>query len=454
MTEGVSSQDGLSREERRELLKRALEARAKAHSAATVTGAEVAASIPESAYRFDKFPAYQQLHLQRAVGRQVGVENPYFRLHEGIARDTTVIDGTEMLSFGTYNYLGLNGDPRVVAAATQAAGRYGTSASASRVVSGERPPHRALERLLATVHGTEDAIVFVSGHATNVSTVDCLMGPKDLILHDRLIHNSLLMGARASGATRRAVAHNDPDAIEDILDRERSRYDKVLILVEGLYSMDGDICPLDRLVALKNRHKAILMVDEAHSMGALGATGKGVGEYFGLPGGAVDIWMGTLSKSFAGCGGYVAGSTALIEILKFTAPGFVYSVGMPPPMAAASAKAIELMLAEPERVKKLNANAALFCNLARERGLDTGLSAGVNVVPVVLGRSVLTVKLANALFARGIDVSPIIHPAVEERAARLRFFLSATHSENQIRRAVTVVAEELARIEAELAEQG
>lgn len=443
------SQDGLTREERRELLKRALDARAKAGSAR----AEVADAIPESAYRFEKFSVYQQLHLQRLVGEQAGLGNPYFRLHEGTARDTTVIGGVEMLSFGTYNYLGLNGDPRVTAAAAAAAERYGTSASASRVVSGERPPHRTLEKRIAELHGTEDAVVFVSGHATNVSTVDCLMGQGDLILHDRLIHNSLLMGARVSGATRLAMNHNDPDAIDAFLRDNRSRYDKVLIVVEGLYSMDGDLCPLDRFVEIKRRHKALLMVDEAHSMGAVGVNGRGVGELLGVAGDAVDIWMGTLSKSFAGCGGYIAGSAALVELLKFTAPGFVYSVGMPPPMAAAAAKAMELMVEEPWRVAKLNANASLFRDLARAAGLDTGLSAGFSVVPVVLGRSVLTVKLANALFAQGVDVSPIIHPAVEERAARLRFFFSAAHTEAQIRRAVDVTVAELARAEAELAGQ-
>lgn len=442
----TKNQEEMTREQKREMLKRVLESRAASSTAVAVQAAD---GIPESAYRFEKFPQYYQLHLQRALAEQAGIENPYFRLHEGIARDVTTIGGRRLLNFGTYNYLGLNGDPRVTEAATQAALAFGTSASASRVVSGERPPHRALERRLAEIHGTEDAVVFVSGHATNVSTISCLMGTKDLIVHDRLIHNSAVQGALLSGAARQAFPHNDWRALDGILSENRNRYEKVLILVEGLFSMDGDLCPLDRLVEIKRRHKALLMVDEAHSMGAVGATGRGIGEHFGVTGGDVDIWMGTLSKSFVGCGGYIAGCRALVELLKFSASGFVYSVGMPPPIAAASLAALDIMLQEPERVRALQSNGRFFLDYARERGLDTGLSDGINVIPVVLGRSVLTAKLANALFDRGIDVPPIIYPAVEERAARLRFFLSCLHTHEEIRQTIDAVAEESARLLAE-----
>ncbi|HLO75317.1 MAG TPA: aminotransferase class I/II-fold pyridoxal phosphate-dependent enzyme [Magnetospirillum sp.] len=441
----------LSAREKQDLLKKILKKRTTEGTTPASPKPEAAASsAPEPAeetWRIEKFPAYQQLLVQRAVAKHVGVDSPFFALHEGIAGATTSVGGRQLINFATYNYLGLNGDPRVIAAAKQALDDYGVSASASRVVSGERPPHRDLEQALAALHGTEDCIAFVSGHATNVSTIGCLMGSKDLIVHDRLIHNSALQGALLSGAARLSFAHNDMDALEQILIERRASHEKVLIVVEGVYSMDGDICPLDRLVELRHRYRTLLMVDEAHSLGVLGRTGRGVGEHFGIDGADVDLWMGTLSKTLSGCGGYIAGSRALVELLKFTAPGFVYSVGMPPVIAAAAKASLDCMLAEPERVERLRANGKLFTDMARARGLDVGLSQGLNIVPVITGRSVLAAKLSNALMDRGINAAPIIYPAVEERAARLRFFLSSEHTEEQLRTTVDVTAEELTRLQ-------
>lgn len=457
MTQKSPNLRGLSAEQKRAMLKRMIAKREGGASDET-TGVAAwpdggsggpAAGIPESHYRFDKFPEYQQIHVQRAVGERAEIDNPFFIEHEGCAADTTMIDGRAFYNFATYNYLDLNGDPRVQQAAAETMARYGVSASASRVVSGERPPHRALEGELARLHGTEDAVVFVSGHATNVSTIATLVGPKDLVLHDRLIHNSQLQGARLSGATRRSFPHNDMDALEAILAEERPRHQKVLICVEGLYSMDGDLAPLPRLIELKQRYKALLMVDEAHATGVVGATGRGVGEHFGIAGADVDIWMGTLSKSLCGCGGFIAGSRPLIEILKFNAPGFVYSVGMPPGIAAACRKALEIMQAEPQRVRKLQDNGQRFLELCQARGLDTGTSEGFCVVPVIVGRSILTAQLANALFARGVNVQPIIYPAVEEKAARLRFFISSAHSHAQLEHTADLIADELTRLRAQ-----
>jgi 8-amino-7-oxononanoate synthase len=443
----------LTPEAKQALLRRIIEERVGA-KAAPVNGTgrdEPVASvdsttIPESFYRLDKLPQYVQLQLQRAVVDRAGIANPFFSLHEGIARDTTLIGGREHINFSTYNYLDLNGHPEVSKAAQDAIAQFGTSASASRVVSGERPPHRALETALAELHGVEDAVVFVSGHATNVSAIATLMGPKDLILHDRLAHNSIVLGAQLSGAARQTVVHNSMEALDEALTANRTRYEKVLIAVEGVYGMDGDAAPLARLVEIKRKHKALLMVDEAHSVGVLGATGRGIAEHAGVDGPEVDIWMGTLSKTLSGCGGYIAGSGVLIDLLKLTAPGFVYSVGMPPAMAAASTTALRIMLREPERIAKLRANASLFLELAKAKGLDTGNAEGYNIVPIITGRSTLAARLSNALLDRGINVAPIIYPAVEERVARLRFFISSAHSKEQLRLTVDAVAEELARL--------
>ena len=337
-------------------------------------------------------------------------------------------------------------DPAVTAATKDAIDRYGTGAGASRLVSGEKQIHRDLEHALAAFLGTPAAIVFVSGHATNVTTIGHLMGPGDLIVHDILAHNSILQGARLSGATCRGFAHNDWRALDVLLSGIRHSYRRVLIAIEGVYSMDGDYPDLARFVDIKEKHHAMLYVDEAHSLGTMGKTGRGLGEHAGIAPSGVDMWMGTLSKSLASCGGYIAGSAELIEYLKYTAPGFVYSVGISPPNAATALAALTVLRREPQRVARLHELSGLFLRLARERGLNTGVAAGTPVIPIIVGNSVRCLRLSRALFRRGINVQPIIHPAVPEHATRLRVFITINHTESLIRGAVDAIAEELAKL--------
>lgn len=390
-------------------------------------------SIPDAFTRFDRFPGYEKMLVPKAASERLGLANPFFRSHDGVAGATTLIDGREFINFSNYSYLGLAGHPAVNRAAKEAIDRYGTSASASRLVAGERPIQRKLEEALANLYEVDDCIVFVSGHATNVSTIGCLFGPKDLVIHDSLIHNSVLQGIQLSGATRRSFPHNDMAALEQILAEIRAQFERVLIVTEGLYSMDGDIPDLPALVRIKQRHRAFLMVDEAHSLGVLGETGKGVREHFGIQGKEVDIWMGTLSKTLAGCGGYIAGERALVEHLKYAAPGFVYSVGMAPSLAAASLEALRILQREPERVARLRERGQQFLELMQSLGVNTGLAQGYAVIPAIIGSSLKAARLSNQFFDAGINVQPIIHPAVEEKAARLRFFLSAMHTDQHIR---------------------
>lgn len=397
-------------------------------------------AIPEAFRRFDRHPGYEKMLVPKAAADRLGLANPFFRSHDGVAGATTRIDGREFINFSNYNYLGLAGHPAVNKAASDAIDRYGTSASASRLVAGERPVQRELEEALAGIYEVDDCVVFVSGHATNVSTIGYLFGPKDLVIHDSLIHNSVIEGIKLSGAARRSFPHNDPQALEHILGEIRSQFERTLIVVEGLYSMDGDIPDLPALIEIKRRHGALLMVDEAHSLGVLGATGRGIGEHFGVAGSEVDIWMGTLSKTLAGCGGYIAGERALVEHLKYAAPGFVYSVGLAPPLAAASLEALKIMLKEPERVARLRERAGQFLQLARQAGIDTGYSQGHAVVPAIVGSSLKAARISNRMFDAGINVQPVIYPAVEEKAARLRFFLSAAHTGTQIERAIELLS--------------
>ncbi len=250
--------------------------------AAPGDGVSGEADIPESWCRFDGHPGYRQLRILSEGASRLGIANPYFGAHEGVAGATTVMGGEICLNYASYNYLALAGHPAVSAAAKAAIDRYGTSASASRLVSGERPIHRELERALAELHGVDDALVFVSGHATNVSTIATLFGPKDLVVHDALIHNSAVTGIQLSGATRMPFAHNDWDSLDRLLRERRRQHERALVVLEGLYSMDGDFPDLPRFIEVKRRHRAFLMVDEAHSLGVLGEGGLGIQEHFGL----------------------------------------------------------------------------------------------------------------------------------------------------------------------------
>ncbi|MBI2480223.1 MAG: aminotransferase class I/II-fold pyridoxal phosphate-dependent enzyme [Planctomycetia bacterium] len=368
---------------------------------------------------------YKRLKQQATLLSFSGIPNPYFTRHEGITNDRTVIDGRELISWSSYNYLGMSGDPVVSEAARAATTKFGTSVSASRLVSGEKTIHRELEQELANFLGVDDALVFVGGHSTNETTIGHLFGPGDLILHDALSHNSIMQGAILSGARRRGFEHNNWEHLDSILAEIRHEYRRVLVVIEGVYSMDGDYPDLTKFVEVKRRHKTFLMVDEAHSIGTMGAHGRGISEHFGVDARDGDI----------------------VEYLKYTAPGFVYSVGLSPPNCAAALASLRLLRSEPERVAKVQANSKLFLKLAKEKGLNTGFSNNTPVVPVIIGNSLNALRLSRALFEDGINVQPILYPAVEEKAARLRFFITSMHTDEQIRRTVDAVARHLRTID-------
>ncbi len=391
-------------------------------------------------YDFAQSPEYLRFKETLRLTQRAGVENPYFTVHQGTTADRTTIDGREYLNFCSYNYLGMSGDPVVTQAAQTALARYGSSVSASRLVSGEKPIHSELEEKIASWLGVDAAITLVGGHATNVTTIGHLFGPGDLVLHDALAHNSIVQGCQLSGATRRAFRHNDPAACEHILRRLRSEYRRVLIAIEGVYSMDGDIAQLPEFARLKEQYQCYLMVDEAHSLGTIGPRGQGIAAQYDLDPRRVDLWMGTLSKSLGSCGGYIAAASEIVEYLRYTAPGFVYSVGMTPANTAAALAALRQLERHPERVERLQRNSAYFLELAREHKLDTGESAGTPIVPVITGSSIMALQLSQRLFEAGINVQPILHPAVEEQAARLRYFITCDHTPQQIERVVEVTA--------------
>ncbi|HTU24479.1 MAG TPA: aminotransferase class I/II-fold pyridoxal phosphate-dependent enzyme, partial [Pirellulales bacterium] len=424
------------------------------HGAPVARPREKAGEIPPAYYRFEQFPEYLKLkHLQSEV-RGSGLADPYFKVHEGVIADTTSIGGRELVSFASYNYLGMSGNPKVVAASKRAVDLFGTSVSASRLVSGEKSLHGEVERALAEFIGTEASLLFVGGHSANETTLGHLFGPGDLILHDGLAHNSILQGALLSGARRRPFPHNDWQALDGLLTELRPTYRRVVVAIEGVYSMDGDFPDLPRFLEVKRRHQAMLYIDEAHSLGVMGPTGRGICEHWGVDPAEVDVLMATVSKALGSCGGAINGSRALIEYLKYTAPGFVFANGITPANTAAALASIRLLEAEPERVTRLHERSELFLSLAKERGLNTGSSHGTPVVPVILGSSLDSLRLSQAMFARGVNVQPILHPAVEEKAARLRFFITTLHTEKQIRDTVDAVTEELEKIDPRYLHQG
>lgn len=367
---------------------------------------------------------------------------PYLTTNDGVSSATTYIDGKELINFCGYNYLNLSGHPYVNKKACEAIERYGTSVSASRTASGNKPLHVELEKSISSFLGTEDTLVFPAGYLTNVSVISHLIGPQDLIVHDILSHNSILAGSLLSHAHRISFPHNDYQALAKILNEKRKDFERALIIIEGVYSLDGDIPNLPEFIKIKKQYGAWLMIDEAHSVGVIGKTGRGIGEYYSVNYSDVEIWMGTLSKALASCGGYISGKEDFITYFKYTCPGFLFSAGISPANTAAALAALEIIQKEPERVANLQKNGRYFLSCCQERGLDTGFSKDSAVVPIVTGDSALSLYLSQALKLRGIYALPIVYPAVEKNAARLRFFIDTAHTEEQLKTTADCVLQE------------
>ncbi|HTF85573.1 MAG TPA: aminotransferase class I/II-fold pyridoxal phosphate-dependent enzyme [Cellvibrio sp.] len=377
---------------------------------------------------FSSYPEIRAFNQHKAIIAQAGVENPYFRSNDSTTGRHTLIDGKQLISFSGYNYLGFSGHPKVNERAKNAIDLYGTSPSASRLVTGEKPVHRELENALAGFLGTESALVFASGHATNVTVIGHFFNTEDLILYDELSHNSLVQGCLLSGARRIAFKHNNVEHCEQLIAENQHKYQKILVAVEGAYSMDGDLAPLRDFVRLRQQYQVLLFVDEAHSLGTVGTTGRGISEYAEVSPSDVDFWMGTLSKALASNGGYIAGRQALIDYLKYTTPGFVYSAGITPANAAAALASLELLDQSNQSVLRLQENANYFRKQALGHKLDIGPSADTPIVPVIIGDSEKTIQVADQLFRAGINVHPMFYPSVPQGEARLRFFISSEHT--------------------------
>ncbi len=391
---------------------------------------------------FDDSPEYRQFAArQEEMMEAVHGDNPYFIRHDSPLTDVSLMEGKKVINFGSYNYVGMSGRKEVSEAAKAAIDKYGTSASGSRLIAGEKSLYMELEREIAAWKHAEDCLVLVSGHATNVTFVGNFCGKDDLILYDSLAHNSVWEGCRISPAVCRPFPHNDPEKLDEILSRRRSKFAKVLIVIEGAYSMDGDIAKVPEIVAIKKKYGCFLMVDEAHSSCVLGENGGGVDEYFNLAPDDIDIKMGTLSKGLGACGGYLAGKREIIEYMRYMLPGFVFSVGISPALAAAALTSQRLLRSDPSIMRRLHENIETFVSEAKKRGFDTCLAEKTAIVPIMVGEDSDAYRLSIAMRRKGVFVPPAVFPAVPRGKARLRFCVISEHTREEIITALDTLLE-------------
>jgi 8-amino-7-oxononanoate synthase len=374
---------------------------------------------------------------------------PYFRTLESQAGPVVEMEGRETIMLGSNNYLGLTTDERVKQAARDALEAYGTGVTGSRLLNGTTPLHVELERELAEWMGTEDAIVFTTGYQSNLGAISAILDPGDTVICDSGDHASILDGCKLSGARLRPFRHNRMDKLETMLERAEVDGSATLVIVDGVFSMEGDVCDLPPIVELCKRFGARLMVDEAHGVGVLGERGAGACELFGLED-EVDLRMGTFSKSLASCGGFIAGSEEVVEYLRISSRAFIFSASAVPAAVGAALGALRIIRSEgPELMAKLLENAAYLRQGFRDLGLKVvepgalpdGREATTPVVPVIVGEDWQAVLLWKALFEAGVYTNVALHPAVPPGGALLRTSLMATHEREQLDRALEIFAE-------------
>ena len=359
------------------------------------------------------------------------------RVLETAAGPRVRMDGREVIQLSSNNYLGLATHPRVVEAARRAAAEFGAGPGAVRTIAGTQTLHRSLEAALARFKGTEEALVFQSGYTANVGVVSTLMQEGDLIVSDELNHASIIDGCRLSKAGRAVYRHLDYGHLGEILKGARARgAGKILVVADGVFSMDGDLSDLKAIAALCAEHDAIPMVDDAHGTGVMGTNGRGTVDHFGLTG-RWDIQIGTMSKAFGVMGGYVCGSRALVEFYVHKARPFLFSSSHPPAVVAACQAAVEVMESEPERHARLWENARFFKEGLRRLGFDTGSSV-TPITPVIVGSGAKAARFSDALFEAGVFAQGIFFPMVAEEKSRVRTIVMATHTRADLEEALGI----------------
>jgi len=354
-----------------------------------------------------------------------------------------LVNGREMDMFASYSYLGLIGHPKINAAAKAAIDKYGTGTHGVRTLAGTLTIHGELEETIAAFKKTEAAVTYSSGYATNLTVVSTLVGRGDYVISDKLNHASIVDGCLMSGAKFLRFQHNDMEALEQRFQQIPSGSTK-LVIADSVFSMDGDVINFPKIVELCRKYHAWLMIDEAHSVGVLGKTGRGIEEHFGMEG-AIDIKMGTLSKTIPSVGGYVAGSKELINYLRHASRAYIFSAALPPAQAAAAKAAFEVILEEPWRIEKINANAHQFITGLKQCGFDT-LFTETAIVPVVCGSDENAFMMTRDAQQKDLFVLPVVSPAVPPGLARLRATVTAAHEPDMIAHAIDIIQEAGKRI--------
>ncbi len=375
---------------------------------------------------FDKCTAWKDYKIAKATGLY-----PYFRAIEASEGTEVNIEGRRTVMVGSNNYLGLASDPRVKEAAAIALKKFGTTCSGSRLLNGTLTLHEELEQKLAKFLKREAAVVVSTGFQTNLAGMSALLGRHDIVFSDRGNHASLVDGIRLSFGDEKKFRHNDMEHLEKLLQAADPNAGK-MIVADGVFSMEGDLCNLPKIVELAQRYKARILIDDAHGMGVLGVHGRGTPEHFGLEA-QTDLVMGTFSKSFASLGGVLAGPFDVINYVKHRARPIIFSASMTPASCAAAIKALEIIEAEPQRRERLLDIAEKMHNGLRAMGFDTGISV-TPVVPVLIGDQVKCFRFWKALFEAGVFANPVIPPAVEPGHALIRTSYQATHTDDQLDR--------------------
>jgi len=347
-----------------------------------------------------------------------------------------VVDGKKVLNFCSNNYLGLANHPKLVAAAKKAVDELGIGPAAVRSIAGTMSLHVELERRLAAFKGVEASITFQSGFTANLATIPALVGKEDVIFSDRLNHASIIDGCRLSGAKIIAYEHCDPASLEAAIKENLSQYRRALVVTDGVFSMDGDVAPLDKVYEVASRFDLLLMVDDAHGEGVLGKGGRGIVDHFGLHG-KVDVEVGTLSKAFGVVGGVVAGSPVVVEWLRQRGRPFLFSSAVTVPDAAACIAALDILEASTELVDKLWDNAKYFKAEMKKLGFDTGLST-TPITPIMLGEAPLAQQFSRELFENGVFAMAIGYPTVPQGKARIRVMISAAHAKDDLDKGLEV----------------
>jgi glycine C-acetyltransferase len=341
-----------------------------------------------------------------------------------------LVDGSKVLNFCSNNYLGLANHPNIVSAAKKAADSYGIGPGAVRSIAGTMELHLELEKRLAKFKGVEAAITFQSGFTANLATIPALVGKEDVVFSDRLNHASIIDGCRLSGAKIIPYDHCDPVSLEAVIKENLSQFRRALIVTDGVFSMDGDVAPLDKIYEVAERYDILLMVDDAHGEGVLGKGGRGIVDHFNLHG-KVDVEVGTMSKAFGVMGGVVAGSPVIVEWLRQRGRPFLFSSAMTVPDVAACLAAVDLLEQSTELVDRLWGNAGYFKAGMKDLGFDTGVST-TPITPVMLGEAPLAQQFSRELFAAGVFAMPLGFPTVPQGKARIRVMISAAHSKEDL----------------------